>query len=60
MGSVEYIFTDVVKAVKMFPRLNDKFNLPATNEIKKFYEIVLEDSECKKINDMINEGMILQ
>ena len=56
MRSVKYIFTDIVKAIRMFPRLNEKFKLPATTDIKKFYEIVLEDKECKDINEMINCG----
>lgn len=57
MRSVKYIFTDIVKAVRMFPRLNEKFKLPASTEIKKFYEIVLEDRECRDINEMINCGI---
>lgn len=54
--TVKHIHHDLVRSVKVFPRLLDKFRLPMSN-MRQFYEVISEDVECKEIFFQINLGM---
>lgn len=49
------VYSDIVKSVKIFPRLNDKLNLPPTRTIRDFYQVVAEDYEFVSYMNQINE-----
>jgi hypothetical protein len=53
--TVKYIHYDLIKSVKIFPRLLDKFQLPLS-DIKQFYEVITEDVECREIYYQISLG----
>lgn len=59
--NLNHIYRDIIKSISIFPRLNDKFDLPPSPEIKMFYEVVEEDSECQiylaRINQVIEENL---
>lgn len=59
--TMNLIYRDIIKSISIFPRLSDKFELPYSPEIKKFYEVINEDKECQKyllrINDVIEENL---
>lgn len=59
--SLNHIYRDILKSISIFPRLNDKFDLPPTPEIRHFYEVIEEDKECQtflaKINQVIEENL---
>lgn len=59
--TISHIYHDIIKSVSIFPRLNDKFELPTLPSIRKFSEVITEDSECQSfvinINDVIEETM---
>lgn len=54
------IYRDMIKSISIFPRLSDKFELPAAPGIKKFSEIINKDEECQiyllQINQVIEEN----
>jgi dynein heavy chain, axonemal len=47
--SLNNIYRDVIKSISIFPRLNEKFELPPTPEIRNFEDVVNEDKECRKM-----------
>lgn len=49
------IHRDIIKSISIFPRLNDKFELPPTPEIRNFEEVVREDKDCCKLLNMITD-----
>lgn len=55
------IYRDIIKSIRIFPRLNDKFQLPPSPDIKEFYEVVSEDRDCQtlliRINEVIQENL---
>lgn len=51
------IYPEIIKSVSLFPRLNEKFELPATHHIRKFDEVVHEDKECQKYLIQINQAI---
>lgn len=53
--TVKYIHYDLIKSVKIFPRLLDKFQLPLS-DVKQFYEVITEDGECREIYHQITLG----
>lgn len=53
--SLNNIYRDIIKSIGIFPRLNDKFELPPTPEIKKFADVVNEDKDCHKMLDTITD-----
>lgn len=55
------IYQEIIKSVSIFPRLNDKFELPFSPGIRKFIEVICEDKECQmfliRINEVIEENL---
>ena len=58
--SISKIPLDVVKSVKVFPRLNHKLELPASSAIKTMDVVVMYDPECARffgtIEDQIDQN----
>lgn len=54
--AIKSIHHVLLKNVKIFPRLLEKFNLPLF-EIRPFFQVVSEDQECCEIFYKINSGM---
>lgn len=53
---VKFIHFDLIKSVKVFPRLLEKFNLPLC-DIRPYYQVITEDPECQEIYYQINSGL---
>jgi dynein heavy chain, axonemal len=53
--SLNNIYQDIIKSVSIFPRLNDKFELPPTPEIRKFEDVVNNDKDCRKLLSTITD-----
>lgn len=60
-SSLGQIYLDIIASILIFPRLNEKFDLPASPTIRKFHEVVEEDNECQtfliRINEVIEENL---
>ncbi|KAG5676022.1 hypothetical protein PVAND_005877 [Polypedilum vanderplanki] len=56
---IKYIYKDLTKSIKIFPRLVEKFDLPHVSDIRHFYEVVHEDIECREIYYQINSVLEL-
>jgi Dynein heavy chain, N-terminal region 1 len=53
--SLNNIYRDVLKSIGIFPRLNDKFELPTSPEIRKFADVVNDDKDCRKMLNAITD-----
>ena len=53
--SLNNIYRDIIKSISIFPRLNDKFELPATPEIRNFEDVVNDDNDCRKMLNLITD-----
>ncbi|CRK93545.1 CLUMA_CG007078, isoform A [Clunio marinus] len=55
------IYLDIIKSIKIFPRLSETFKLPFSSEIRKFHEVIEQDSECQtylvNIRNVIEENL---
>lgn len=55
------IHKNIIKSISIFPRLNNKFELPASPTIKDFHEVVEADTDCKsfllRIREVIEENL---
>jgi len=60
-SSLQNIHRNVIRSMKLLPRLNEKFELPKDKEIRDFHEVITGDPECNQfrlqINDIIEENM---
>ena len=60
-STLQYIYQDLIKCVTIFPRLNHKFELPPTDEIRHFHQVISVDKECQtvlsRINDVIENNL---
>lgn len=54
-AALNNIYHDLIKSLTIFPRLNEKFELPPTPEIKKFSVVVSEDKDCRKMLNNITD-----
>lgn len=54
VNTIKYIYHDLSKSIKIFPRLVEKFELPNRNDSQDFYEIVNDDIECREAYFQIN------
>lgn len=59
--TLNHIHRDIAKSVSIFPRLNAKFELPSTPDIRKFLTVVDDDNECQsyliRIREVIEENL---
>lgn len=59
--SLNHIHIDIIKSIAILPRLNNKFELPPTPDIRKFSEVIADDTECQtfliRINEVIEENL---
>jgi dynein heavy chain len=54
VDAIQLIYDDLIKSIKIFPRLIKKFDLQSSEDIREFYEIVNDDIECREIYYQIN------
>lgn len=47
---------DIIKAIQIFPRLMDKFELKRPSEVRNFHEVIELDKDCTKLYSNIKEG----
>lgn len=43
------LYNDLVRNIRHFPRLSEKFELPMAKDVAPFYEVVMNDETCERL-----------